>query len=79
MYREIKYSKANCWLNILIAKNKKERDFLLKFTNKKNVVTRPSWIPMHRLEMNKKFQCNDLKNTNWLFDRIICLPSSVIK
>ncbi len=67
---------ANYWLNTLITKNKAERDNILKITNSLGVMTRPVWIPMHKLSFNKKFQSTDLINTNWLADRIVNFPSS---
>lgn len=69
-------TRANYWLNTLITKDLNERDRILKSTNSFGVTTRPVWIPMHKLEFNKKFQAADLTNTNWLADRIVNLPSS---
>ena len=69
-------TRANYWLNTLITKDLNERDSILKSTNSFGVTTRPVWIPMHELEFNKKFQTVDLKNTNWLADRIVNVPSS---
>jgi perosamine synthetase len=68
---------SNYWLNALVADSKIQKEELLKKTNKKNIMTRPAWIPMHKLEIYKNYLRADLQNTNWLFDRIVCLPSSV--
>ena len=40
-------------------------------------MTRPAWIPMHKLDINKNCQHDDMENTEWLFDRIVNVPSSV--
>ena len=50
---------------------------MLEVTNKNNVMTRPAWIPMHKLEVNHDCQHGDMENTEWLFDRIVNVPSSV--
>ena len=71
-------SKSNYWLNTVILPNKVERDAMLDFTNSNNVMTRPAWTPMHKLGMNSQYQKTEMKNTEWLFDRIVNVPSSVI-
>ena len=70
-------TKANYWLNVVITKNKKQRDEMLEITNKNNVMTRPAWTPMHKLKINQPSLRTDLKNTDWLFDRLVNVPSSV--
>jgi dTDP-4-amino-4,6-dideoxygalactose transaminase len=70
---------SNYWLNTLIVKDKKERDMILEETNKALIMTRPAWTPMHKLPFNTSFQRGEMTNTNWLFDRIINVPSSVPK
>jgi len=71
-------TKANYWLNTVITEDEKQRDEMLECTNKNKVMTRPAWTPMHRLSMNQHCQSSELKNTEWLFERIVNLPSSVI-
>ena len=66
----------NYWLNILIADDLKERNKILKITNDNNIFTRPTWKLLHKLPMFNNCQTFYLKNTNWLEDRIVCLPSS---
>jgi len=70
-------TKANYWLNVVITKNKKQRDEMLEITNKNNVMTRPAWTPMHKLKINQPSLRTDLINTDWLFDRLVNVPSSV--
>ena len=77
-FKEPKNSRSNYWLNSIILKNKKERDQFLKKTNSKGIMTRPIWTLMSKLTMFKNAQNDGLKNSNWLFDRVINLPSSVI-
>jgi perosamine synthetase len=68
---------SNYWLNAVIMPDKKQRDELLKITNDAGVMTRPTWQLMSNLDMYKKCQKGDLKNSQWLQDRIVSLPSSV--
>lgn len=70
---------SNYWLNAFILKNKAERDNFLQYTNENRVMTRPIWRLMNRLEMFKDCQCGDLSNAEWLVDRVVDIPSSVIR
>jgi len=75
--KEIDGTKSNYWLNALITKNMEERDKLLEITHKNNIETRPVWTPMHKLKINNKYEASAvLENTDWLFERIVCMPSS---
>ena len=67
---------ANYWLMTLLAANQEERDHLLQVTNDSGVMTRPAWRPMHHLRMYQDCPRTSLKNTEWLFERIVNLPSS---
>ncbi|MDA9112785.1 LegC family aminotransferase [Gammaproteobacteria bacterium] len=68
---------TNNWLNAIILDSKLERDQFLKFTNKNNVMTRPIWKLMSNLSMFKDCQDDGLKNSKWLEERIVNIPSSV--
>ena len=74
--REGTYS--NYWLNAIILSNNEERELFLKETNEKGVMTRPLWKLMHTLEMFKQNPRGNLKNSEWLEERVINIPSSVI-
>jgi dTDP-4-amino-4,6-dideoxygalactose transaminase len=58
--------------------SKEERDAFLKYSNKNGVMTRPAWELMNRLSMYKNAQCSDLTNSDWIADRLVNIPSSVI-
>ena len=75
--REIDESKANHWLNVLILNSKKERNQFINFTNDNGVMTRPIWTLMPKLDMFKDCQTDGLKNSLWLEDRVVNIPSSV--
>ncbi len=76
-FKEPKNTKSNYWLNSIILKNKKQRDKFLKDTNSNGVMTRPIWILMNNLSMFKNSQCGDLQNSEWLYKRVVNIPSSV--
>jgi len=71
-------SQSNYWLNCVITNNKKNRDLMLKVTNESNIITRPTWTPMHKLSMFQNCQRTDMKNTESLANRIVNVPSSPI-
>ena len=76
-FKEPKNSKSNYWLNSIILKNKKNKYQFLKETNSNGIMTRPVWMLMNRLSMFKNAQSDNLKNANWLFARVVNIPSSV--
>jgi perosamine synthetase len=75
---EPKNSISNYWLNAVILPNKDEQIRFLEFMNNNDIMVRPVWQIMNRLEMYKNCQCTLLKNTEWLAERVVNLPSSVI-
>jgi perosamine synthetase len=71
-------SSSNYWINAFLAKDRIDRDKLLKYTNQNNVMTRPAWTPMHYLKMYKDNLKTDLSVTESIEERLVNLPSSVI-
>ncbi|SHF38775.1 aminotransferase, LLPSF_NHT_00031 family [Bacteroides faecichinchillae] len=71
--------RSNYWLNAIILKDRKAQQAFLEYTNDHGVMTRPVWELMNRLEMFEEYETDGLKNTKWLADRIVNIPSSVIK
>ncbi len=69
---------SNYWLNAIILQDREERDDFLKYSNEKDVMTRPIWKLMNKLEMFKNCPKGDLSNAEWLEDRVVNIPSSVI-
>lgn len=72
------YSRSNYWLMAIVLADRKERDEFLAYTNAHNVMTRPIWILNNKLDMYAGCQCGDLSNAQWLEDRVVNIPSSVI-
>jgi perosamine synthetase len=71
-------SKSNYWLNSIILKDKIQRNLFLDETNSQSVMTRPIWTLMNKLPMFKEAQCGDLTNSEWLEERVVNIPSSVV-
>jgi aminotransferase in exopolysaccharide biosynthesis len=68
---------SNYWLNVILLKDRIERDAFLKYTNEKGIMTRPAWTLMNKLEMFIDCQTGDLTNAEWFEERLVNLPSSI--
>ncbi|MBQ9776577.1 MAG: LegC family aminotransferase [Lentisphaeria bacterium] len=71
-------TRSNYWLMAVILKDRAERDEFLTYTNDNKVMTRPIWILNNKLDMYAGCQCADLSNSQWLEDRVVNIPSTVI-
>jgi aminotransferase in exopolysaccharide biosynthesis len=70
--------RANYWLNAVVCQDRQRRDALLKVTNEQGVMTRPIWALMNRLPIYANCNKGDLSNAEWLEERVVNLPSSVL-
>lgn len=77
-FTEPENCKANYWLNVILTKDKEQRDQVLEYTNKNGVMTRPIWELMNRLPMFTDCQTDNLENSIWFADRVVNIPSSAI-
>jgi len=68
---------SNYWLNALQLENVGMRDEFLEYVNGRGVMSRPIWIPMHKLNMYEGCFRTDMKNTEFLSEHIVNIPSSV--
>ncbi|RXJ69045.1 aminotransferase DegT [Halarcobacter ebronensis] len=75
--KEPKETSSNYWLQAIKLENKEQRDRFLEFTNRNGVMTRPIWRLMSELDMFASCQKDDLKNSKYLQDRVVNIPSSV--
>lgn len=71
-------AKSNYWINAFLVGDREERDRVLEYANANGVMTRPIWTPMHTLDMYCNCPRADLPNSEWLDDRLVNIPSSVI-
>ena len=78
VFAEPEFARSNYWLNALLLDPEfaGERDTLLEATNRNGIMTRPAWIPMHRLPMFEDCPRMDLSIAESLERRIINIPSS---
>ena len=74
---EPEHARSNYWLNAVILSDSKMRDEFLKVTNNANVMTRPVWKLLNKLEMYRDCRTDALTNAKWLEERVINIPSSV--
>lgn len=70
--------RSNYWLNAVICEDKRHRDALLETTNQEGIMTRPIWALMNHLNMYKNCRRGELSNAEWLEERVVNLPSSVV-
>lgn len=77
-FTEPENCKSNYWLNVIITKDRVQRDEILEYTNKHGVMTRPIWELMNRLSMFTGCQTDGLENSIWFADRVVNIPSSAI-
>lgn len=78
-FKEPTDTRSNYWLNALLLENRKARDQFLRFTNTNGVMTRPMWTPMHTLPMYQHCSRTELPVSEKVENRLVCVPSSVLK
>jgi len=76
--KETPNGKSNYWLNALILNDQNERNIFLKELNQAGVMARPIWRLMNELTMFRDSYSSDLKNSKWLEERVVNIPSSAI-
>lgn len=79
VFQEPEFSKSNYWLNAIILNDKKDRDKFLSFSNNQKVMTRPIWNLMWRMPMFADCLKDSQKVAIDLEERIVNIPSSVIR
>ena len=70
--------RSNYWLNAILLNDEIERDAFLTYTNDNNVMTRPCWMLMNKLQMFKDAPSGNLDNAEWIESRLVNIPSSAI-
>lgn len=77
-FTEPTHTYSNYWLNSIVLDSKETRDNFLKYSNDQKVMARPVWALMNKLTMFKNCICEDISNAEWIEDRLINIPSSVL-
>ncbi|MFT7032674.1 MAG: perosamine synthetase [Cyclobacteriaceae bacterium] len=75
---EPKDAKSNYWLNAICTTDRNERDLVLSELNENGVMCRPIWTLLHKMPMFSESYKDEQLNAQWLEDRIVNVPSSVI-
>lgn len=70
-------SRSNFWFNSILLDSLEERDNFLTETNDNGVMTRPIWALMNKLVMFQHCIHDGLKNSQYIEERLVNLPSSV--
>jgi perosamine synthetase len=76
---EIENAKANHWLNTIIFDDPAEKEKFLTYSNEHGVMTRPIWQLMNKLPMYNNCFKMPLDNSEYLEERVVNIPSSVIE
>jgi perosamine synthetase len=71
-------TRANHWLNTIVLADRAERDRFLELSNSQDVMTRPVWVLMHKLPPFAGAFHDPVPNAEFLEDRLVNIPSSVI-
>ena len=78
-FTEPENCRSNYWLNTLVCEDKKHRDNLLNSSREAGIMTRPLWTLLNNLPMYQHCLKGDLTNSEWLSDRLVNIPSSVMQ
>jgi len=71
-------TKVNYWLMCVELNDRNERNQFLNETNEKGIMTRPIWQLMYKLPMYEHCFRDEQFNAEYLEDRIVNIPSSVV-
>lgn len=71
-------TRVNYWLMCVELNDRKDRDQFLTETNENGVMTRPIWQLMNKLPIYKHCYHDEQNNAQYLEDRIVNIPSSVV-
>ena len=75
---ELEDTQVNYWLMCVELGNLEERNAFLKATSEAKIMTRPIWQLMHRLPMYQHCYRDAQKHAEFLEERIVNIPSSVV-
>lgn len=76
--REPDGASSNFWFNAFLTDGNDARDIILERTNAQGVMTRPLWDMLNTLPAFRHHQAADLSNSQWLYERMVNVPSSPI-
>jgi aminotransferase in exopolysaccharide biosynthesis len=71
-------ARSNYWLNAILFSDQSMRDRFLEMSNDAQVMTRPAWQLLNRLPMYLDCETDALETAEWLTERLVNIPSSVV-
>ncbi|OIJ22373.1 aminotransferase DegT [Anaerobacillus alkalidiazotrophicus] len=77
-FQEPSFAKSNYWLNVVVLSRELilNRESILEVLNNNGIMSRPVWMPLHKLSMYSQCPRMDLDGVDDLEKRIINIPSS---
>jgi dTDP-4-amino-4,6-dideoxygalactose transaminase len=69
------WNQPNCWLSSITLKGKVKPLDIMVALEKENIESRPLWKPMHLQPYFKQYEFIGEKNSEYLFENGVCLPS----
>ncbi|GBF48800.1 UDP-bacillosamine synthetase [Leptospira ryugenii] len=75
--KEPTHAKSNYWLNAILCENEEKKKHLLITLNQSGIFCRPAWKLMSSLPMFQNCISDGLRNSKWIEERLVNLPSSV--
>lgn len=78
VFEERSNENCNYWLNAVILNSKEQQQTFLTQLNEAGVMCRPIWELMTEMVMFKDCQKTNLDNAQWLSQRVVNIPSSVV-
>ncbi len=69
---------SNYWLNTIFLKSKSQKNEFLKFARNDGIEARPCWTLMNRMKIYQGCLSDKTPNSDWLSDRLVNIPSSVL-
>ena len=70
-------TQSNYWLCTIALQDRSSRDAFLERTNAAGLMTRPAWKLINQLSIYSDCRTGPLSNAQWLYDRIVNLPSGI--
>jgi perosamine synthetase len=71
-------AQANYWLNALLLADVDELERFVVYAQAAGVILRPLWELTNHLPMYNTCQTDDLRNSQFLSERLVNIPSSVV-
>ena len=68
---------SRSWLNSIVLDDQDQRDWFLRLSSERRIMTRPIWRLMSSLPAFEHCEHDGLANSTWLEQRVVNIPSSV--